>query len=500
MKKPICFFVILVLAAFDLPAQTDLIARIHFLGGDRIAADTNSPAFTNEFCSPEARAFESQILDKLSALPTAWFQAKLPVGTIDGPAQLRPLLDDFLKTEWCFEIRDATNGSPEYALAIRLDDGRAQLWSKNLRTLLESWTKISTQNTPEGWMLKKDLPPNLFEFSRKGDWVVLDCGQNELPLGPELIGSVLKSTEANWLTVNLDWPRLAQIYPALQTFDCPRFRFQMTGEGGNLHFDGQLNLAQPLPGLPDWQIPTNVIHGTFVSFTAGRGMGPWLQRQSWFEPFQLQPQPEQFFTWALPQNPFGTFTAEPVPDATAALVRLGQDFDADTDWHRLFILPVKTTVADDKLFFGGIPFMVPSIQADRETNGAFLVGGFFPVPPGEGIIPDDLQKELNLPNLVYYHWEVTRDRLEELPRLSQLLLLITHHQQLGKKTPGAVWLNQIQPLLGASVTAAAKSGPQSVSFVRSAPVGLNAIELFLLVDWLESPTFPSLELPKAPDE
>ena len=57
--------------------QPDLIARIHFAGAEAISADTNHLAFTNLFCSAEARALESQTLDKLSRAPGAWFKSKL---------------------------------------------------------------------------------------------------------------------------------------------------------------------------------------------------------------------------------------------------------------------------------------------------------------------------------------------------------------------------------------------------------------------------------------
>ena len=153
--------------------QPDLIARIHFLGGERISTDTNHLAFTNEFCSAEAKALESQTLDKLSRTPFVWFiQKKLSV-TTDGSDQLRPLLDDLLKSEWIFEIRDGTNGLPEYALAIRLNPDREQVWNKNLEALLQSWTGIGIAQDKSGiWELKKHDPPNLFQFSRSGDWVV----------------------------------------------------------------------------------------------------------------------------------------------------------------------------------------------------------------------------------------------------------------------------------------------------------------------------------------
>src|SRR5450432_1999016 len=144
MKK---FFLLLICAgAFAAEsvqaASSDLIARIHFAGAERISADPNSRAFTNEFCSSEARALESQTLDKLARAPGAWFRSKITAGAGDGAEQLRPLLDDLLRSEWVFEMRDTTNGSPEYALAISLPGERVKLWQENLQNVLRSWTKL----------------------------------------------------------------------------------------------------------------------------------------------------------------------------------------------------------------------------------------------------------------------------------------------------------------------------------------------------------------------
>ena len=156
MRKTVLIFAALIFAAAaGAQPGPDLIARIHFAGADRISADPNHFAFTNEFCSAEALALENQTLDKLSRVPAAWFKSKIAPGAGDGAAQLRPLLDGLLKSEWLFEMRDAP-GSPEYALAIRLSPDRAQLWSKNLAAVLQSWTGIGiSQDRPGTWWLKK---------------------------------------------------------------------------------------------------------------------------------------------------------------------------------------------------------------------------------------------------------------------------------------------------------------------------------------------------------
>ena len=231
------------------------IVRIYFAGTNNICSDPNSAAFKDEFGGSQARVLESQTLDQLAHAPGVWFKDMLPAGAGDGSAQLRPLLDDFLKSEWRFEMRDAP-ASPEYALAIRLDDDRARLWQNNLRSLLEAWTKINAQDVSGGWELKKDKAPNLFRIVRIGDWVVVGCGQDELPLSDAWAQGKIPQSETNWLSADVDCPRLAQIFPVFAKFDFPRTEMQVTGLNGNLQLAGKFDLSQPLPPLEKWQIPT----------------------------------------------------------------------------------------------------------------------------------------------------------------------------------------------------------------------------------------------------
>ncbi len=499
----ISFCAVLAVAAKSAPSP-DLIARIHFAGADRISADTNSAAFTNFYCSAEAQALREQTLNKLAHFPYAWFKNRLSAGAGDGARQLRPLLDDLLKSEWLLEIRDATNGAPETALAIHLNNTRAQLWQENLAGLLQSWTHLPAGKISNGWLLKKDLPPNLFRFERQGDWVVIDCGQNDLWLGHEILEPFLKtgsaSAETNWLTADLDWPRLAQWFPPLKEFDFPRIELQCVGRAGDLWANGKFTLAQPLSPLEKWRMPTNVIHQPLVSFTAVRGIGPWLERQSWARPFEIQPPPDQFFMWALPQIPFQTFAAAPVPGATAALTQLHAKLSASSAGNvpDAFLAPMTTELTNNRILWRGVPFIAPFVQALHEPAGDFLFGGFFPNTPFSRPLPAELLQQMNTPNLVYYHWEITAERLKELPELTQLMLLMTRHKQLDANSAAYKWLNHAGPTLGPSVTEVTQTGPQELNFLRKSPGGLTALELVALANWLEATNFPGCDLSLPP--
>jgi hypothetical protein len=480
--------------------SVDPIVQIHFIGGDNIPDDnTNFAAFRDEFCSPQAHALQSQTLDKLSRAPGVWFKGKLPTGAGDGSAQLRPLLDDFLKSEWVFEMRDAP-GSPEYALAIRPGANRAQIWQTHLRSLLESWTKISAQNIPGGWELKKDLAPNLFRVVHVGNWVVIGCGQNELPLseGWARNGTIPKN-DGNWLSANVDWPRLAQYFPAFARFDFPAIKMQVTGKDGNMQLNGTFSLWQPLPALEKWQMPVKLIHHPLTSFTAARGFGPWLRSQSWARILDLSPEPNQLFIWSLGLAPLQTFVAVPVPNSTNALAQLGKNLNADPRWQsHLLSSSFQLDNTAYRLALQGTPFAAPEVYALREPEGDFLFADVFPnLPRGKEPHPE-LAQTLNQSGLVYYHWEVTPDRLKALPQITQLGLMLTKHRQLADFSAAGQWLDLIGPMLGSSVTQVTETGPQQLSFTRSAPAGLTAFELITLANWLEAPNFPGCDLSQSP--
>jgi hypothetical protein len=408
-----------------------------------------------------------------------------------------------LKSEWTLEIRDAANGSPEYALAIRLSDARAQLWQNNLRNLLESWTKIPAQKIPDGWELKKHQPPDLIRCIRNGGCIVIDCGQNELQLGNEILQPFInlspRLNETNWLSADLDWPRLAQLFPELIKINLPKTEMQVVGRAGNLQFNGKFILSQPLSPLDKWRFPTNAVHQPFISFTAARGFAAWLEKQNWTQPYEISPAPNQIFIWALAGIPFQTFAAVPVPDATNALVQLGRKFSANANWRKYFIAPFTEAETNDGIYWRGVPFISPSVTALREKSGEFLLAGFSPNSPlSLKPISPELFAQLATPNLVYYHWEITAERLPEVQYLGQLGFLLTWHQQLDSNSAAGKWLARVGPTLGNTVTEIKQTAPTELTFSRKAPGGLTAVEFFALASWLEATNFPGCDLKLPP--
>jgi hypothetical protein len=330
--------------------------------------------------------------------------------------------------------------------------------------------------------------------------VIIGCGQDQLPLSDAWAQGKIPANETNWLSAELDWPRLAQIFPALAKFDFPTFKMQVSGLNSNLCLTGKFNLSQPLASLEKWQTPVSIIQQPLTSFAAARGFGPWLDRQSWAKLVQISPPLNQMFVWSSGGMPLQTFIAAPVPNATNALAQLYQNLNANPDWKAGLMSPFDLVKETNRIFLKNVPFVGPEVQAMSEPTGDILFADVFPNPLLGKTLPPELLQAIDRTNLVFYEWEITSARLKALPELTQLGLLLTRHRQLTANSAAGKWLNRIGPTLGASVTEAVQTGPSELTFTRNAPAGLTAIELTALANWLEAPNFPgcNLRLPPMP--
>jgi hypothetical protein len=474
MKKLTSLFAALLVAGAVRAAlpSPDLIAKIHFAGAQKFDATPDAAFFANEFSSAEALTLRKQAADKLAPWLAGWLAANTGAALPDGAAKLRPLLDDLQTAEWFFEVRNSS-GKPSGVLAVKLDAARLQLWKINLRA----------------------LP---FEISDSRGWLFCLFGDSAGKLG------LLQppAPAAGVLDLDVNWPLLAKWYPKLKELGLPETQFNVTAAAENFHINGKFFFPENLAlNLQPWRVPTNIIHEPFVSFTAVRGFGGWLQTQSWTRALNLAPEPNQLFTWALPQSPFQTFAAVPVPDAPGALTRLYANLIpeiASANATDTFFRPLTMTRTNTEIHFAGTPFIAPFIRSVNDASGQFLMAGVFPNTARSKPLPAQLFTRLAQPNLVFYHWEITAvrvgDRFDQMPQFAQLALMLTNHRQLGGESAGMKWLRKFTPQLGNTVTEVFQTGPAEMSFTRTAPGGLTAFELLALANWLEAPDFPGCNL------
>ena len=100
--------------------------------------------------------------------------------------------------------------------------------------------------------------------------------------------------------------------------DLPTLAVAVTGDGKNVLTSGWLNFPKPLPlEVEPWNIPTNLVHEPLDSFTAIRGIQPWLSSLRAWNDGQVGAPPNQLFFWAQPATlPFMTYGAAPLSDAS----------------------------------------------------------------------------------------------------------------------------------------------------------------------------------------
>jgi hypothetical protein len=480
MKNLFAIFALslLVAAARAALPQPDLIAQIHFAGAQKISADANASAFTNEFCSAEALALRAQTATKLSDWLSGWLQQKLNTTVAGGDAKLRPLFDDLQKSEWFLEARGAAGGKPEVAIAIKLDSVRAQLWQANLKPFFATATIQST-----------------------GGWLIFDSDPSLLKLGDRLAQKI-STPPSGWLDLDVNWPHLAQWYPKLKELSLPETQFTITAPDANFRINGKFFFADNLAlNLEPWRVPTNTLHQPFNSFTAVRGFASWFQSQSWAQAYQISPVPNQLLAWSLPSFPFQTFAAIPVPDSANAVAqanaRLAPAFSA-ANARDYFVSPVALEMTNNEIGWTGLPFIAPYLKALSEPAGQFLFLEVFPNTPKSKPLPAELFSRLATKNLVFYHWEITAERMPQLLNLSQFGLMVTSHKQLEAESAAFKWLQRTGAALGNTDTEITQSGPAEFTFARKAPGIFTGMELFTLANWLEATNFPGCDLKLPP--
>jgi hypothetical protein len=480
MKNLSAIFAVTLLAAAARAAlpQPDLIAQIHFAGAQKISAAANAKAFTNEFCSAEALALRAETATKLSDWLAGWLEKNLNTTVAGGPAKLRPLFDDLQKSEWFAEARAAANGKVEVAVAIKLDPARASLWQANLKPFFAAAS-----------------------FKSAGGWLIFDSDPALLKLGDRLAQKI-SAPPAGWFEADVNWPRLGQWFPALKELALPETQFTVTAPDTDFRINGKFFFPENLAlHLEPWRVPTNTLHQPFNSFTAVRGFASWFQSQPWAQPYQISPPPNQLFTWSLPSFPFQTYAAIPVPDAARALTqayaRLAPVFAAENA-RDYFMSPITPELNTNQIGFIGMPFIAPYLKALNEPAGQFLFLETFPNTPHSKPLPPQLFQRLATPGLVFYHWEITAERMPQLLHLTQFGLMVTSHKQLDANTAAFKWLQRIGAALGNTDTEITQSGPAELTFTRKAPGLFTGFELFTLANWLEATNFPGCDLKLPP--
>jgi hypothetical protein len=496
----------------------ELVARVHWLGKQRLGAEANAASLMGIWNLAESAELEAQVLDKFSLSP--WRLLKGDAATNGAPVSLlRPLLDDLVQEEFYLEVRNPTNQFGEFAFALRLSADRAAMWQTNLSVVFESLTGVRASKANGGWSLQKHETPIFVELVRVSEWVIVCLSQKSNTLASEFTSRIRhhgtplatpksKLSTDHWLAMELDPSRLSQALALdwQSSADISRISFSVTGDGANVHTQGELEFSKPLGvDLEAWNVPTNLVRDPLISFTAVRGLKSWLPSSKAWSEFFDGVRPNQVFLWSQHGIPIQTYFAAPsviardqVGEVTGRLLQVCNPWLATNGMGQIVMRP-----GTDGASWTGAPFMSPFLQAISLPGGEFIFCGLVPLGGTNRQPPAELLAQFSgRTNVMLYDWELTGPKIGSLLFVGQAFRVILQRPQLPFDSASLSWLKSAGSKLGNSGTVVSLTSPTNLSFTRKSSIGLTAVELHALADWLESPVFPrglhTLDAPPPP--
>lgn len=488
-----------------------VLYRHHFLGTAELAHNTNAARIPAILALPATRAFSAEALQKLAKSPEQLWRNFLPAGASTQAALAAPLLEDLVSAESYAEVHGPLHQS-ESVFAIALNEQRAGLWRTNLGNILAGWklgkpTPISLGEA-KGWEVKTGAKPALVQFVRAGQWVLIGAGEQRLPLLQKLLEAISKtghpvtSPPNVVLDLEADFPRLGEWLPALTGYGLPPIHLTVTGRGDHLRTELRLLYSEPIPWTSEpWKIPTNCVCDPIISFTVARGIGPLLSQVRNLPTLGLKPFPNQFCAWGPVTLPPQTLLSVPITNRSDVLRQIGPrlpDFTSNLLSQSIGGFALDTN--RNALVWQGWPFILPRLWTVRDGGTDYLLGSMLPVRSPTNPPPPELFDQLKgRPNLVYYDWELTQERLAHAKLLQQVWDMAHGRMLLPTNAPTQAWLLAIAPHLGNTITEATLTSSKELTVVRRSTFGLTGIELATLARWVASPAFPwKFEPPSAP--
>lgn len=482
----------------------NLVARIHFMGTAQIAADKQAVKLNEIRAVHESGALWNEIVEKLATTPFRVMNQNSPPRKNNHAELMRPLVEDMLRSESYVEMQGTNELWPEVAVAIKLDNQRAELWKGNLAKALTDWTGISVTDIQmdgfQGWELKKHHNPNLFRFFRAESWVVFGWGQDELKLLPAILEKIkakqrpVATGQEHWLDAWIDWPALEGSHPNLIPVQLPKMDLVVDVRPDFLRPKMKLSFAEPLGmKIEPWRFPTNLICNSLCSVTVARGFGPFLSKDPTIRNLNAEPVPNQGIMWAQTGFAYPTCVALPAADAKNYLMRIAPGLislvNSDlTERHS----PGKAVLTTNlSLAITGLPMLSPFLFATNRPEGDFLIGGIFALPPTVEPFPwNSLFGTISPDNVIYYDREMNGERMTQWRTLSQLYFMTTARTLPKTDSPAQNWLMAIQSKLEDCRTIGMLTAPNEITVVRNAPIGLTGFEMTLVALWVDGPEFP----------
>jgi hypothetical protein len=490
--------------------REDLLLRWHFAGASQLARNPDAAKLKEIWATPSAAEFRQILLQRLPLLPLQLAQVSPENRKVLTPL-LQPFVEDLLRCESIFELGRAPK-DPDFLLAIDLSDERAEIWSKSLGTLLKTRESEPPKEVTlagfKGWEVRQKTAA--IQLIRAGQWTIIrrvtgSSGADEAWLKQlKAAGRPGEALQNGWFSAEVDSVTFGKIVSAFQLPLKPcRLHVLLDSRDDNVRTSIRAVYPEKLNWKAgDWEIPTRLITEPLRSFAAGQNLGAVLEMPAQLRELGLNLGEEQVYVWSQIHFPFQTFLALRVADSKKAFetasVRLPKTFNPLLQQAQAGELRLGTNGLE--LAWHGLPLLNPQLRPTREPAGDFLFLALFPPTTSKIPLPEELLQQITgRTNLIYYHWEITQDRLTQWGMLSEFLPFFPNARFIGNKTltqkqrdSGHQWLEEIAPLLGNTITEVSVAGSNEVLLTRKSHSGLSGFELVWLTNWILDPAFPGI--------
>ena len=363
------------------------------------------------------------------------------------------------------------------------------------------------RSTPEGTTF--NLQPSTFnlDLSRSGDWTLLSVSALRTPPSARALLAEFKSrlqrdgrpfsTRATnyWFDADADVPGVSQALSLGWELPAsfPNLSLQMIGDGQNVRTLGEVRFPQPLPRqLETWRLPLDLPAEPLIGLTVMRSVKPLLERLGVLSPEQSAHFPEQFLVWLRSGPPLQIYFALPSNAGTNEFRRLAPPImdwvNSHTDARIYGAITMDTNRSELK--WNGLSLCAPFFRA----GDGYVQGGFGLALPNAPRLPRELHDHiLNDSNLVYFDWELTSQTLPQwryLDDVSRMVFDAAHASRLRSSRVSTDWLLANLTNLSHSVTEVHQRRPDQLVLTRKSTLGLNAVELNILINWTALPEFP----------
>lgn len=486
----------------------------HFAGSRAVKFAKNAPTLRDVWRLPESRRLGRLLTERIARTPERQMFGRQSVVNAERSRIAQSLARLLLAFESFGEVNGLDGGRPHLLLAVKLPPPKEAKWERRLRRYFGAldWREIA--DSAEGnlrWTAAKGNAEAC--LTKEGEWLLFGVGSDVSSRLAEwkaaIAGGALPSSLAAGDLLLLRG-RVGKLAEWLADVSLPSFsdfevRFQPEENGVRTTATIRLREAVEFP-LPEWNVPAKFIHDPIVSFSGARGLRAVIAKLPAAETLAERGIPEQFFSWSrrfvpsskdMPIYPFPAYLAWPIPLEEVSVERLHQHL-SDLVGPEVLASGLARLVSLPKLNKMMLqlraPLAEPFIRGFTNQTQGVRIAGLFPLINRPRPVPDALLAQLNgAENLVYYHWEITQNRIDFFKNLFQLLAFLADRPQMKADGDGLRWLNAVAPKMGNAVTIVTAPAPQTLNLVRKSYFGFTGLELAAVVRWLESESCPWID-------